>query len=75
MTLSPVGDDAGEIGVRLKMRTGCPLILRISGGAPFSFMPANAALRCHSNKADRSSRACDGRHSCSKLRAKRSVRA
>jgi hypothetical protein len=33
---------------------------------PFSFMPANTALRCHNNKADRSSLACDdgvvGRH-------------
>jgi hypothetical protein len=37
-----------------------------SGSAPFSFMTANTVLCCHSNEADRSSRACDdgvvGRH-------------
>jgi len=37
-----------------------------SGAAPFSFMAANTALRCHNNKAARSSRAAAdgavGRH-------------
>jgi hypothetical protein len=48
-------DDAGEIGVRLKNEDAMtPLILRNqSGGAPFSFMPANSVLRCCSNEADR----------------------
>jgi hypothetical protein len=40
--------------------------LATDGGPPSSFKPANTALRCHSNKADRSSRAAAdgavGRH-------------
>ena len=53
-----VGDSRGSF--RVKRTSGFDRVIPLlTSGHGYSFMPANAALRCQSNKAVRSSRAQD----------------